>query len=119
MLTENAQRYTFLLHSFDPPSGSHRQRRAAQSERPCSNVSAPLRRSVRIERKAELARQLLDAVAGRARDRRCRLLSIAVLRADETVVDGILASLRRDADPNSERPERKQGEPQRCARIVA
>jgi hypothetical protein len=74
---------------------------------------------VRIERKVERAGERLDAVAASARDIRRGLLRVAVLRADETLVDGILASLGGDSEPNSDGPERKAREPQRCARIVA
>lgn len=48
----------------------------------------------RLERKLRIARELLDRLP--ASDSRGRLLSIAVLRRDEALLDGVLASLARD-----------------------
>lgn len=50
-------------------------------------------RPVRIEQKVARARARLEAIGAVAGDARDSLLRIAVLRGDETLVDGVLASL--------------------------
>jgi hypothetical protein len=93
MSTQSARSYIFLHGSSEPPSDDHRRSAAARANRPGLDVSGLLPRSVRIERKVELARQRLDAIAASARDVRRPLLCLAVLRRDEALVDGILVSL--------------------------
>jgi hypothetical protein len=56
----------------------------------------------RLEQKLVLARSVLATLS--AADDRARLLHIAVLRRDESLLDGVLASL--GVDPDQSKPER-------------
>jgi hypothetical protein len=93
MLTENAQRRISLHGSSEHLCSSRRQSAAQPCQRPLPTFPVSLSRSARIERKVETAREWLDALAASARDVRRPLLRLALLRRDEALVDGILASL--------------------------
>ncbi|HEV8247631.1 MAG TPA: hypothetical protein VGP93_17775 [Polyangiaceae bacterium] len=88
-----------------PPAGSpadedsHVQRRSPSGETPAlrqrfSSAPGELNSHERLERKLRHAKQLLSELP--AGDERARLLSVAVLRRDEALLDGVLAELGRD-----------------------
>jgi hypothetical protein len=101
MLPESAQLRTSLRESFEPPFDSHRHKPDLRSERPGFNVSKSLPRLVRIERKVELVRRRLDVLGAGVGDSRRGLAQMAAVRADEVLIDGILASLGRKGEPGA------------------
>jgi hypothetical protein len=119
MSTQSARSCSFLHVSSERPSNTSRHGAAQRFERPRPAFPVAPPRSARIDRKVGLARQRLAARGAGPRDIRYGLLRIAVLRSDEILVDGILASLGGDAEPNSDGPERKARDPQLWARVVA
>jgi hypothetical protein len=107
MLTESAQPCTFLHESSERSCDPDRRRAGARSRRPRPDVALSVPRWARIDRKVELARRRLDALGAGAGDRRRGLLRIAVLRADEVLIDGILASFIGKREPGSGQRGRK------------
>ena len=74
------------------PSPSPDEQSAVRARRASNPELTPLPRAVRIEQKLALARSLLAELP--ADDARGQLLHIALLRRDEVLLDGILASLK-------------------------
>ena len=84
---------------------------------PRSTRPASSSRGVRIDRKVELARERLDALGAADDDIRRGLVCIAVLRRDEALVDGILASLTAEREPDEDGPGKEGWGLRLCARI--
>jgi hypothetical protein len=72
-------------------SGEHRAAEQAKSSGRDSSDSIVVRRGEQLEKKARLARQLLERLP--PNDRRRRLLHAAILRRDEILLDGFISEL--------------------------
>jgi hypothetical protein len=83
----------------DPREESQVQSRSSSGELPparprFSSAPGDLTPHERLERKLAVGRELLGKMT--ASDSRARLLSVAIMRRDEALLDGVLAELQRD-----------------------
>jgi hypothetical protein len=87
-----------LVAPLDDEGSVIRPRDGAESARPRQQSSSELRtptRDDRLEQKVRLASALLRNMP--STDTRVRLLNIAIMRRDESLLDGVLAELNKPA----------------------